>query len=858
MESFIVCEGLVKIYQLANLEVFALQGLDLSIRRGEMVGIVGASGSGKSTLMNILGGLDKPTAGRVVVDGVDLLKLNGAAQDQYRSTKVGFVWQQGLRNLVPYLNAEENVILPMVLAGGSVTQAENRARELLEMVGLTKRRLHRLDELSGGEQQRVAIAVGLVNRPQLLLADEPTGEVDTATSAGIFQIFHDLNKNYGMTIVIVSHDASISRYMDRVVAIRDGKISSETVRTQSGSPVIDGNSSGSERVESQYEEVVLLDTAGRLQLPREYLELLKIKDRVRLELKEGGILIVPVGDDKPSRPVTTAQDPVNSPGQAASSQQSIESEDKVQEKTRPTKGFVEPGRFIAQIKNLVAGWPLHQWLVLVLILIYLIPIWVFKFIPTQDGPSHLYNSQILAWYLNPTSTFRQFYDLRLALFPNWLTYIILAPLMLVVPALIAEKILLSLYIILIPLSVWYLLDAIRPGKTLLTLASFGLIYNYLLLMGFYNFVFSLPFVLVAIGYWWKHRANLGVREIVYLNLMCVIIWFGHIVGYAVALFAIGFLALLQIRGGLKAFFKTLACILPSTVLFINYYLGSDISNTVKVDLGRIPGLLLDLASMKILVSYDQTQAYISYLVAVLFGLLVISTVWMKLCGEGKWYQRFNKRDLFFLLCLCLLALYLLLPWSMGPGGWLNDRFALLICFLLLAWFVEGKQKGWRIIFSVLATCVALINVGYVSFTFAHFESGLKEYTSGTQIIEKGKVILPFFFDGYGGSDRVGVYVNAANYYALDNGGINLGNYEVQFDYFPVKFKDSFIPPVNEKEWVQVIHWQTRRVNLCGYASHIDYLETWGKADMTTFSSIARCYSLVFENGNLRIYSPNEK
>ena len=204
----------------------------------------------------------------------------------------------------------------------------------------------------------------------------------------------------------------------------------------------------------------------------------------------------------------------------------------------------------------MARWPLHQWLVLALIIIYLIPVWVNQFIPTEDGPSHLYNSQILAWYLNPTSTFRQFYDLRLALFPNWLTYIILVSfLMLIVPALIAEKILLSLYIILIPLSVWYLLDAIRPGKNFVSLASFGLIYNYLLLLGFYNFVFSLPFVLVAIGYWWKHRATLGVREIVFLNLMCVIIWFGHIVGYAVALFAIGFLALLQIRGGLKASLK---------------------------------------------------------------------------------------------------------------------------------------------------------------------------------------------------------------------------------------------------------------------------------------------------------------
>jgi hypothetical protein len=529
----------------------------------------------------------------------------------------------------------------------------------------------------------------------------------------------------------------------------------------------------------------------------------------------------------------------------------------VDKKKDPTaRAVVQPERYIRRIKEQVSAWPFHQWLILGLILIYLLPIWAFQFIPTQDGPSHLYNSQVLAWYLNPSSTFRQFFDLRLALFPNWLTYIILAPLMLIFPALIAEKILLSLYVILMPLSVWYLLDAIRHGKTLLTLASFGLIYNYLLLMGFYNFVFSLPLVLLAIGYWWKHRENLALRKIILINLLCVLIWFGHIIGYAVALFAIGFLALLQIRSGIKTFLKTLACILPSTLLFINYYLGSDIANAGKVDLSRIPGLLLDLVTMKILVSYDAAQAAVSYTVAALFGLLLMAAFWKKLRGKGKWTERFDRRDLFFLLILCLLAFYLLLPWSMGPGGWLNDRFALLICLLLLVWFEEAKQKAWRILFSTLAVAVALINVGYIILAFDHFNTGLKEFTSGMQLIEKGKVILPFFFNGSGESVRVGVYVNAANYYALDNGGINLGNYEVQFDYFPIRFKDSFVPPVNEKEWVQVIHWQPQKINICGYANRINYLETWGRADVTTFSRIAQCFSKIFENGNLRIYVPN--
>ena len=168
---FIVCDNLVKIYKIAELEVVALQGLDLVINTGELVGIVGASGSGKSTLMNVLGGLDRPSAGRVWVGGQDLLKLSDTGLDRYRRSQVGFVWQQGARNLIPYLTAQENIEMPMTLVGRTGHDRGQRAKDLLEMVGLGDRRKHHLSELSGGEQQRVAIAVALANGPKLLLAD---------------------------------------------------------------------------------------------------------------------------------------------------------------------------------------------------------------------------------------------------------------------------------------------------------------------------------------------------------------------------------------------------------------------------------------------------------------------------------------------------------------------------------------------------------------------------------------------------------------------------------------------------------------------------------------------------------------
>ena len=306
-EPIVICENLVRIHKIADLEVVALQGLDLVVSRGEMLGIVGASGSGKSTLLNILGGLDRPSAGRIWVNGNDLLKMSDGALKRYRRTQIGFVWQQGARNLVPFLNAQENVELPMTLLGYSPRQKRRRAEELLEAVGLSDRRLHRLNEMSGGQQQRVAIAVALVNSPVLLLADEPTGEVDTATALSIYQTLRELNTLYGLTTLIVSHDTGIGRHVDRVVAIRDGRLSSETVRQAAVSGEEEASQSA-EHAASVFEELVVLDSAGRLQVPKEYRERFGIKGRARLELTDEGILILPVAQ---SGHVDEARRPTN-------------------------------------------------------------------------------------------------------------------------------------------------------------------------------------------------------------------------------------------------------------------------------------------------------------------------------------------------------------------------------------------------------------------------------------------------------------------------------------------------------------------------------------------------------------------
>ena len=280
---YIHTEDLFKIYKTEELEVVALRGLDLKVERGEVMAIVGASGSGKSTLLNILAGLDQPSAGRVSVGSRDLLTTTEDDLVHYRRSEVGFVWQQTGRNLIAYLSAQQNVEVPMILDGATRRRARQRAEYLLEQVGLLDKRSQRPDQLSGGEQQRVAIAVALANDPPLLLADEPTGELDSATADEIYGVFREMNETLGVTLVIVTHDPAIARRVDRVVAMRDGRTSTETVRRAAFS-----------RGEGEIvEELAVVDRSGRLQIPRDYVDQLGIGERARVELSDDHVEVRP-------------------------------------------------------------------------------------------------------------------------------------------------------------------------------------------------------------------------------------------------------------------------------------------------------------------------------------------------------------------------------------------------------------------------------------------------------------------------------------------------------------------------------------------------------------------------------------
>ena len=298
-QSLVTCDNLVKIYKVADLEVVALQGLDLEVRQGEMLALVGASGSGKSTLLNILGGLDAPSAGRSLVAGHDLTRMRENERTNYRRFVVGHVWQQSGRNLLPDLSALDNVALPQVLGGAASGQRAKRALELLDVVGLAGMAHKYPEQLSGGEQQRVAIAVALANNPPLLLADEPTGELDSVTAHEIFALLRSLNQRLGLTIVTVTHDAAIAGAADRTIAIRDGRTSTETIRrdapasaaqAQRASAVI-GLSGATHR------ESILIDRVGRLQLPKEAIDRIPFAGRADVRIVGDHVELWPVYDD---------------------------------------------------------------------------------------------------------------------------------------------------------------------------------------------------------------------------------------------------------------------------------------------------------------------------------------------------------------------------------------------------------------------------------------------------------------------------------------------------------------------------------------------------------------------------------
>lgn len=291
-DSILVCDGLVKIYKTDDVEVMALQGLDLEIGRGELVAIIGKSGSGKSTLLNMIGGLEKPTAGRLYVDGHDLFAMSERGLVNYRKNTVGFVWQNSAQNLFPYFTALQNVEAPMYFDKMSEKERRKKAMDLMRIIGIDHKANSYPAQMSGGEQQRVAIGVALAHNPKILLADEPTGAVDSKTSNMIQDLFRKINEELGITIIIVTHDMSLTNKVSRVIMISDGKIGTEKIMKEEYRKQLDSLTTENLAALESHEEYSVLDKARRLQLSEEALELAGIdSNKVKVEVSDGKIII---------------------------------------------------------------------------------------------------------------------------------------------------------------------------------------------------------------------------------------------------------------------------------------------------------------------------------------------------------------------------------------------------------------------------------------------------------------------------------------------------------------------------------------------------------------------------------------
>ena len=495
------------------------------------------------------------------------------------------------------------------------------------------------------------------------------------------------------------------------------------------------------------------------------------------------------------------------------------------------------------------------WVVLILALtvLYLIPIWSFHYFPSQDGPSHIANAEVIKDFGDQERVFDQYYRLNTRPFPNWISHLWLAGWLYLVPPLVAEKLLLSLYVILMPLCIWYLLQAAGHRQPLYLLLAYPFIYHFSLFMGFYNFSLAVPLCILSLGYWWKHREAWTWQRVAILNLCLATTYFSHLVPYLLFYALVPFLAIASLRTRWRLLLLNLVSVLPASILGIQYVLTSGFSAAAQTpnNLGNFSRLLGELLWLNGLVSFNLVHEkrlgrVLVVVIAVAIVLGIAHRMW-------RWHRErtalLESRDYFLLPCVIVLGFYFYLPDGVAnQGGLVTARMNLLAGLFILPWLKEDIWKMARWGMTVLAVGVVLLNWGYFTHRIHLFQPELRAYTAGTDLLGENDVVMPLIFDKTGPySGRVQVFTHAMNYYCLENGNINLGNYEAQQHYFPVSFREDFQRPT-----ISQVHYTPQEIDFGACAEYVKYIVAFGE-NADVLRQVEIHYGLLRHEERLRVY-----
>ncbi|MBD3184215.1 hypothetical protein GF312_18160 [Candidatus Poribacteria bacterium] len=488
---------------------------------------------------------------------------------------------------------------------------------------------------------------------------------------------------------------------------------------------------------------------------------------------------------------------------------------------------------------------------LILVLIYILPIWIFKYFPSQDGPSHIYNSFILKNYNNPEYEFSKYYDIRKAPVPNWASHVFMMLMMYVVPPLVSEKLLLTGYVILMAFSALYFVNSVGKGRIPLAFLAFFFIYNYISLMGFYNFSLGFGMFMLVLGYWWRRFDDFGVKNAVVLGILFLILYFCHPLPLVMAAFCIGVGAVVFFRPSKwKQSLFSLVCMIPSGGLTLYYVLTRDTP--------PVPGawtlsrLWEYFTRNESLAFHSESQIILGKITNVIFLVLLLYSLVRDHVLKENWRLglRISRKDLIFILCGVFFVIYIKAPDGMSGGGFIKTRLAMFPFMIIIPWFSWNMPKFLRWILVGVIISLAVIYVVHMSYYHKIINEEIEVYNSGCDSVERNTVLLPLCFDYIGKSWRIGVFTHTPGYYGYKRGCINLINYEAGgTDYFPTIFKPDFHRPT-----ISEVHTGQANINLNVYKDNIDYVLTWAMVPGSDIEKrVMELYELVKQNGKLKIF-----